>query len=126
MAAAAPCTARQWYEGELEKPFLLSKARAVLDATLSITKAPDKQQAQTQAEAQRAREEAAPLYLRGRVCRGEALPVLEVVGQTGQHDDEDEEEKERDAVCCWLVDGVSEDLHVEVMEGLRYRRWVPG
>ena len=107
----------QWYEGELEKPYWLSKARAVLDATHSITKAPDKVHAQTQAQAQRAREEAAPTWLRGRVSTGEASPTVEVVGRAWHYNGDEEE---RSAVCGWLVSVMSEDLYLELMEGLRH------
>ena len=83
-------------------------------------------QAKTRAQAQQAREEAAPAWLRGRVGRGEALPVVEVVGQRRRRRREQEEEEELGAVCEWLVRSVPEDLYVEMMEGLTYRRWVPG
>ncbi len=111
--------ALQWYEGELQRAALLSKARAVVDATESISKAPEKVGAKTEAEAQAAREEAAPAYLRGRVGRGEALPWVEVEeGQAGQTE---EEEEERRAVLEYAVKDMPEDLHVELMEGLRLR-----
>jgi hypothetical protein len=91
----------------------------VVDATESISKAPEKVGAKTRGEAQRAREEAAPAWLRGRVERGEALPSVEVVEQAGGQ--EAEEEEEVGAVCEYLVRDLKPDLHIELMAGLRLR-----
>lgn len=112
----------QWYEGELEKPLLLSKARALVDATECITKAPEKVEAKAEAEAQKAREEAVPVYLKDRVKMGGALTVVELVGQTVQKQVEEEKvEEERRAVCELVVNSLARDLFLELMEGLRYR-----
>ena len=111
------CRAEQWLEGELERAALLSKARAVVDATESISKAPEKVGAKTRGEAQRAREEAAPAWLRGRVERGEALPSVEVVEQAGGQ----KEEEEREAVYEYIVRHMKEDLCIELAEGMRLR-----
>lgn len=117
----------QWYEGELEKTFLLSRVRAMVDATETITKAPERVEAKTEAEAQRAREEAAPAYLKDRVVRGYALPVIEVGQQQRKRvaEDGDEEEEERAAVCEFVARWMAGDLFVEMMEGLRHRKWAP-
>lgn len=68
--------------------------RAVVDETDSIARAPHKARAKTEAEAQKARETAAPPYPRGRVATGGALPVLELVRQATSHRRQQEEEKE--------------------------------
>ena len=91
----------------------------MLDATHSITKAPDKAQARTEAETQRAREEAAPAWLRGRVERGEALPSVEVVEQAGGQ--ESKQEEELGAVCEYLMRDLKPDLSIELMAGLWLR-----
>lgn len=66
--------APQWYEGEVERALMLSKALAVADATQSISKAPKKVGAQTRTEEHDARKAAAPVYLRSRVGRRKKLP----------------------------------------------------
>lgn len=58
---------------ELQKAYLLSQARAVVDITESIAKAPMKAGGTTEVEAQRAREEAVPGHLCGHVGAGKAL-----------------------------------------------------
>lgn len=127
------CLIIQWYQGQAEKAFVLGRARAVVDAVETITRAPEKVGAETEAEAQKARERAAPAYLKDRASKGEALPEMEVMGQAGQHDDDEgkeqedqeEEEEERRAVAEYMVRHLKGDLFVEVMQGLIYRRWAP-
>lgn len=110
---------RQWYQGEVEKPYLLTKARAMVDASETIKKVSEVMGAKTEGEAQQAREEAARVYLKERVRMGDALPEVEVVWQGTMPR---RLEKERMAVSifvtCWLKD----DLYVELMQGLRYER----
>lgn len=92
---------------------MLSKARAVVDGTVKISKA----------QAKLMQEQAAPPYLNRRVEAGEALPALEVVGQPGQQ--EEEEEEERKEVLEYVLTTLAEDLYIELMESLRYRRCLP-
>ena len=94
-----------------------------MDAAESISKAPEKVGAKTEAEAQRAREEAAPAWLRGRVERGEALPSVEVVEQAWWWWWWwwDREQERRRAVCEYVLRHMKEDPFVELVQYLRYR-----
>lgn len=114
----------QWYKGEWSKPFLLFKARAVVNATEIISKAPKKVKTKTEAEGQKAREGAAPVYLRSRVKRWGRLPAVTVMGQRnpqGADKEAEAREAERRAVLEYVVRRMNEDLFVEMMQGLRRR-----
>ena len=93
----------QWFESEVERTALLSKARAVVDATASINLTPRDAEAKTRGRARRAGQAAAPAYLRGRVAKNMALPSVKVVlgqGRRRRREEEvGEEEKERWEVC---------------------------
>ena len=112
----------QWYEGELEKPLLLSKARAAADAVESLENAEKEPSKKAAIDVQ----QAMPAYLKGRVARGEGLPVLELVGR----DDGGKRrlpkkkralELERRAVLEHVVCVLNTDLFLDLMAGLRYR-----
>ena len=62
------------------RAYLLAKARAMVDGVRVITKCPAAARAGTADEAKQRRVDAAPLSLRGRVEREEALPEVEVSG----------------------------------------------
>lgn len=103
----------------IQKPFLLSKARAMVDDTVSITKAPKKAKAKTEAEVQRARVAAAPTYLRDRVMEGGALPAVEVDGIGGK---KRKVADEMQACLEYVVRSMNKDLFAELIEGLRHPR----
>lgn len=65
---------RQWYQQEIERGYLLEKARSLLDDEQSISKAGA--QAQDPQEAAQARVDAAPPYLINRVKKGEPVPQV--------------------------------------------------
>lgn len=76
-------------------------------------------------------QKAAPAWLRGH-SGGRGFACCGGGGGAGgaaREDDDDkkkeEEEEECDAACEWLVSVVSEDLYTEMMDGPRFRRWVP-
>lgn len=71
---------RQWFEGELERAYWLAKVRQMEDDRENIRQAPIKANVSTAEEAQRAREDAAGAWVRGRVEQGGALPTVQVVG----------------------------------------------
>lgn len=91
------------------------------EARECVINAAGKVKARTRGEVQRAREKAAPTYLKGRVERGRALPEVEVVRQVVKRKERREEE-ERAAVCEYVVRWMSADLYVEMMQALRYRQ----
>ena len=95
----------------------------MLDAYETITKAPEVVRSQTEAEAQQAREEAAPAYLKGRVERHEQLPYMQVewFGGYGEGEQEEDQELERWTVYMYILILLKHDLFVELMEGLRLR-----
>lgn len=82
----------------------------MVDSTVKISKAQTKL----------IQEQAAPAYLKRRVEAGAALPSLEVVGQPGQ-----EEEEERKEMLAYALMMLPEDLYIELVESLRYRRCLP-
>jgi hypothetical protein len=83
----------------------------MVDSTVKISKAQTKL----------IQEQAAPAYLKRRVEAGAALPSLEVVGQPGQ----EEEEEERKEMLAYVLMMLPEDLYIELVESLRYRRCLP-
>lgn len=87
--------------------------------------------AKTREEAQRAKEEAAPAYLRRRVKKGDALPLAVLEGRSAKgwgelKDEREEGEKEAEdeawAVCEHLVHYLGDDLYTEMMKGLPQRK----
>lgn len=74
----------QWYAGQKVRVCLVSKLWAIVDGCETITRAAEKARVNAaSAEAKRARQAAAPAYLRERVERGEALPLVEVEEEDG-------------------------------------------
>lgn len=117
---SSPAAAIQTYDRQWDKNVLLSKARAMVVATESITKASEKMmKSNTEGQAQRAQEEAAPVYLKERVRKGEALPEVDLMEHVVKKEEKKAAEEERRAVCEWVVRWATHDLYVELMEGLR-------
>jgi hypothetical protein len=91
----------QWWEGELERVYLLCKARAISE---------DIRQQQTAPPAP------VSAYLQARVATGSALPTVEVLG--GQK--RKQEEEERRAVLAFAVTTLGSDLFTELMYGFQH------
>lgn len=68
----------QWFEGEQSRVYNLARARSVVDDSEAIAQAPGKAKARTTREAEQARVDASPSYLRARVQTHVPLPVLDV------------------------------------------------
>lgn len=128
------CGGVQWYEGEeggTKKPFLLCKARAVVNDTECIAKAAEMVKVNVALmeaaapEPPEDRQKATPAYLRGRLESSRALPRLKMVGQGvikySQRALAVEEEAR--AVVEYVVRWLKADLFVELMEGMRLRTW---
>ena len=75
--------------------------------------------------ANRRRVEEAPLYLQGRLERGEALPEVEVVEQSAWVVNEGEgggyEEEEKAAVARFVVEVLKAELVVELLQAIKPR-----
>jgi hypothetical protein len=92
----------QWWEGELERVYVLCKARAI---------------------SENLRQQAAPsapvsAYLQARVAAGSALPTVEVLGVQKR----EQEEEERRAVLAFAVTTLGSDLFTELMHGVPAQR----
>jgi hypothetical protein len=108
----------QWWEGELQRAYVLHKARTLHDVIATRQQAP-----------------AAPVpaYLTARVTLGSMLPSVQVVaideaGEEGAAQREREEggqAKEEDQEVCAMVRFVVRDLdghlYTELLEGLKLR-----
>jgi hypothetical protein len=100
----------QWWDGELERPFVLHRARCLHDVSMRQHTAP-----------------AAPVpgYLVARVAAGAALPGVHVTteaeGTTKRKRADDgegqEEQEEGEAVRGFVMGGLNEELFRELMEG---------
>ena len=113
---------------EWERSYVLTKALRLVHATLAITKCQAAARAKTPEEAKQKRVEVAPICLKGRVQRDEALPEVEVreveqgAGQTsgGEGEGEDEgapsEEDKLRAVVGYVISGLDGALWVELMQ----------
>ena len=118
---AAGGGAGQWFEDELERVYVLRKARAVAAATEGV-KAIEKHV--NKAAIKQAKEQAAPAHLRGRVAKGGALPGLELVPKSElkrMTSGTRRVERERRAVLQHVVCGLKIDLFLDLMAGLRCR-----
>lgn len=123
----------QWYEDTVWRCYVLAKARALADHWEGIGRAAEAVGAKTKGGAMRARKQAAPRYLRGRVVRGQRLPRLKMVPQpeatylAGRYETRMgpgrktlwEWEEECLAVSVFVVRRLTQDLFVELMHGLR-------
>jgi hypothetical protein len=115
----------QWWEGELERRYVLSRAVCLHKAYTTQRDLPTSQ---------------VPTYLEARVAAGHAVPVVEVVvspqsegqqaeqaGASGKRKAADErgeaqgaeagEEEQRHAVLEYVVKGLNEELTRELLEG---------
>ena len=101
---------------EPERAYLLAKARAMVDGVRVITRCPAAARAGTAEEAKQRRVEAAPLSLRGRVEREEALPEVEVRGVQNPGAQE-----ELRAVVGFVLQGLKAELVVELLQAIRPR-----
>ena len=106
---------------EPERAYLLAKARAMVDGVRVITRCPAAARAGTAEEAKQRRVEAAPLSLRGRVEREEALPEVEVRGVQNPG----AQEELRRAVLGFVLQGLKAELVVELLQAIR-PRWSYG
>lgn len=120
----------QWYESELERAYVLSKARQIEDDTETVRQAPVKAEAQSTQGVRRARIEVAPAYLRRRVKRREPLPYIETAVPCEDECSSDDEyhgcERERDdetrrGVVQQVVMVMKEDLFKELLGFIRLR-----
>jgi hypothetical protein len=124
----------QWLEGELERVYVLSKARSMEDDRDAVAHAPRKAQAKTDDEALQLQIAVAPAYLRGRVEKGELLPVVEVGGGTGATAEEEGRKREREEpqgraqsralveeVARHVVTAMKEDPCIVLLQLMRYR-----
>ena len=102
---------------EPERTYLLAKARAMVDGVRVITRCPAAARAGTAKEAKQRRVEAAPLSLRGRVEREEALPKVEVRWVQNLR----AQETLRRAVLRHVVTNLKADLVVELLQAIRPR-----
>lgn len=101
---------------------LIGKARAIADSSVAIVRAAEKVGARTETEAQHAREQAAPAYIRDRVRKGEALPSVELVRVSplsGPDHVQDEDREWRD-VTAFVVEAMQDDLFVEFWQGIQF------
>ena len=114
---------------EWERSYVLAKARGITDGVFAIKKFTPAASARTGGAVKRMRVEAAPTYLKGRVEREEALPEVEVGGESQRKrprssiGDEEKayKEEEQGAVVGHVVQELKAELVVELMEMLRPR-----
>lgn len=116
----APCARLQWYDGELKKAYLLSKARAVAVGRECIMRAAARWRARTEEEANGARQHEAPTYMKARVVNGQPLPDVEVMCVLPCKRNRGEGGEEVEAVSMFVMMGMPQELFVEFMQGLRY------
>lgn len=103
----------QWWEGEMERAYVLHKARALHDDTTTRQQAP---------------EAPLPAYLQGRVASTSLLPQVDVLdvqkegqqdGKTGQIRALSLDEEGMCAMVGYVVKDLDGHLYKELMEGLR-------
>jgi hypothetical protein len=90
----------QWWQGEIERRALLSRATCLHKAYTTQRDLPTSQ---------------VPTYLEARVAAGHAVPVVGVVSPQSQI--QQEEEETRHAVLEYVVKGLNEALLTELLEG---------
>lgn len=96
------CVFLQWWEGELERRFVLYRTRTLLGAYTTHHQAPT---------------HPVPAFLGPRVNAGHALPRVEVVERDGATTKTAaQEQKERHAMLGLVVKGMSEELFTELMQ----------
>lgn len=115
----------QWFERELERPYWLARARAIVDSAEILRQAPVMALATTAEEVQRAREAAAPGYLKARVEGDRELPGVEVAAVAATHTVNSELVL---AVTQHVITGMKEDLFLVLLQLVRYTTpegWAP-
>jgi hypothetical protein len=113
-------TVWQWWEGELERRYLLQRARSLHDASTTQRDTPTA---------------SVPAFLQARVAAGHVLPQVEVVaGEQEEHAGADgkrkaseeagstQEEEEQHAVVVGVVTQLNEQLFTELMQGFHAPR----
>lgn len=110
----------QGFEQEMERSYLLVRARAMVDDKESISKAPEKARASCERAAQAARESMAPVHLKGRVERRQPLSTAEVrvVRRSKRKAGEDAvvQDELRRAVLGFCIGGLNADLFEELRQ----------
>jgi hypothetical protein len=110
----------QWWEGELERAYVLHRARRVQQDTTTP---------------QQARAAAVPAYLKARADKGRRLPSVHVQGwgsrkgpvtrgaaQGHVGEGGEQAEKEREAVVRFVVEGLATELYTELIAGFHMGR----